>query len=612
MGRSILIVGVIGAVIAIAMMRGSTKDTSSTTQTVTQDPGTRTRTSIHQTANEGHEAAKQRLRTQAVRRLRHALVRMAQDRQENTVPTRPIGEPSTVHNRQYLENRNETQTRVVHPSVPLSQQMHLGQQRRTLSRHGSNPRWERRKLGQSGTGKWHSALEEAASAPGDVDAGAQTALDGMAISGVVRDERGDPVAGVTIVPASLTGVHTAGQVQISGPRGNFSFDSLPEGEYLLHTRTTQLYGPSSQRARTGSGSIVITLPDGNRNVRITGIVKDPDGAPLSGVRIRQVRKPYIATTHDNGQFSFVVQIKDLSGTLNIEFLSNGYRPHTVPITAVHAVERGELELHVQLESATDVVLVHGTVTDNYGEPVPTATVELHSALLQRTYKAITNMGGEFVFAQVQVGTDYLFTARSGGSYEAYSESNVEIASGDRDLSFQMRAIPNGVFQGQMVDPDGYPVPNFTLWLRNPHANKLVPVVGDSEGLFALEGIPIGPASLQTLSDPQFFVSGIEIATEQEAVRIPLDWGQHKLSGVILDADGTPVAGAEMTLRAEIGSIVRSRSMRRTRTDSRGRFVFTQLGSGPHQVTATAPEFQSERVDHMVDQSGNELVLQLAP
>jgi hypothetical protein len=138
------------------------------------------------------------------------------------------------------------------------------------------------------------------------------------------------------------------------------------------------------------------------------------------------------------------------------------------------------------------------------------------------------------------------------------------------------------------------------------------VTGDSQGRFVVDAVPEGEIVFQTRSFPELTVSGIEIsAGAAKSVRVPLDLGAHSVGGHVVDAEGAPVAGASIFLySSRIENAVQSRSRRETLVDSNGYFLFTQLGSGPHTLTAQAAGFQGTTVEHRVGMDEPTRVLQL--
>ena len=149
----------------------------------------------------------------------------------------------------------------------------------------------------------------------------------------------------------------------------------------------------------------------------------------------------------------------------------------------------------------------------------------------------------------------------------------------------------------MVDAQGYPVPYFSLWLRNEQARgKSLQVTGNADGYFEVEKFPAGSLTLQTRSSPQLRISGIRLdANSEKYVELILDWGEATLEGRISDVNGNPLASAQVNLDwRDSENAVHSRSTRKTATDNMGLFQFTRLGPGTRQLSVSADGFRNTK------------------
>jgi hypothetical protein len=138
------------------------------------------------------------------------------------------------------------------------------------------------------------------------------------------------------------------------------------------------------------------------------------------------------------------------------------------------------------------------------------------------------------------------------------------------------------------------------------------VTGDQQGQFKVDELPAGEVSFSTQSAPYFQVTGMHFTPDdQERVEIWLDLGTYPVSGYVLDANDEPLAGARVTLTWRIfQGEVQSRSRRTTATDATGFFLFTQIGSGWHELSVNASGFNPMRLDHFVS-SSDDVIVRLA-
>ena len=199
-------------------------------------------------------------------------------------------------------------------------------------------------------------------------------------------------------------------------------------------------------------------------------------------------------------------------------------------------------------------------------------------------------------------------------YKAYIEEGLEIPAEGLELPVELEPQRTSRLAGWMVDRHGNPIPQFSLWLRNTSVTvpPFVQVTGDQRGYFSVEEVPEGHLRFQTLAVPHLNVSGIALPPDTATeVQLTLDWGKYEANGYVLTAAGDPVPGAQVALLwNDDDRGIHSRSSRRTITDSKGYFLFTQLGPGLHTLTIHAPGFRSAQRDYEVRASGREVLVHL--
>jgi hypothetical protein len=117
---------------------------------------------------------------------------------------------------------------------------------------------------------------------------------------------------------------------------------------------------------------------------------------------------------------------------------------------------------------------------------------------------------------------------------------------------------------------------------------MVVVEGDSGGHFNADGVPHGTLHFASLSGPYHVIRGDPKSGDGSEFEIVVDSGGNRLAGRVLDADGRPVAGAQVDLAwVHVGDGLRSSSIRRSTSDPDGSFRFENLGPGPHRLTVRA-------------------------
>jgi hypothetical protein len=116
--------------------------------------------------------------------------------------------------------------------------------------------------------------------------------------------------------------------------------------------------------------------------------------------------------------------------------------------------------------------------------------------------------------------------------------------------------------------------------------------------------------LQTRSTPDFSFSGINVKSdESNDVRLVIDTGTYKLEGFVLDGQGQRLALATVRLTWAIEQEgIRSSSSRETVTDAAGYFLFTQLGTGTHELSVSKNGYRPIRQNAQVNAKSQDFVL----
>jgi hypothetical protein len=433
----------------------------------------------------------------------------------------------------------------------------------------------------------------------------------LALGGWVLDRDGNAVAGIPVgarlrrLLASLDAGSMAGppseQRADTDAAGRFTFQDLPDGEYELRTDQTELYEKTTAVVRAGVDSAVLVVESrSGRTLFVHGIVESTRGGPLAGVRIDVAGQPALATASDEaGRYGLRVPASERLREAALRFVRSGYREVRLP---VGSGEAADVVRDVRLEPAGELASVSGVLTGDDGPPVVRASVQLYSEERGRRYQAVSDADGRFLLAGVEESDDYRLWVHPARGYRDYIRDGVEVRGRGPALDLKLESLGMASLRGSMVDPEGRPLPGFTLWLRTAYgASGSTAVMGDAQGRFATGDLPEGPVALETRAAPQLGVTGITLTsgTPREVV-IPLDVGSYRVEGTLRAENGAPVGGARVSLhwlRADGG--LGSRSFRETTSDVTGYFLFTQLGAGVHTLSATAAGFRSVRLDQPV-------------
>ncbi|MHC5062978.1 MAG: hypothetical protein ACYTG5_03270 [Planctomycetota bacterium] len=358
-----------------------------------------------------------------------------------------------------------------------------------------------------------------------------------------------------------------------------------------------------------------------------------DGSPVEGALVigRDSRRVELCRTHTNigGRFLF----EDLQpGLLTVEITPRDAAPP--------ASKR--IELHAGLRSQLDLVLeggvrIYGVVSDSQGNPIAGARVGL-GASFQRS--VLTDVDGKYEMFGIGGAR-----RRDLGDIRARAEGhgNERIRLGDAELAEDTRLDfvlhPARIATGRVVDRAGAPIEGVYVAgvgsksVAGESRSDWESTVTGSDGRFELR-------SLHLLIDHQLFLRKDGYGTRvydfpaDEGERERIDYGDlvmhpgGRIEGILRAQTGTPLPDHLVKLRGANEDLGRFRretealkgtwvtSVRHSRTDTHGRFHFTDLPGGELKVTATVrgrPGSNAEEIVKLpegVEVAGVELTLDL--
>jgi hypothetical protein len=319
-------------------------------------------------------------------------------------------------------------------------------------------------------------------------------------------------------------------------------------------------------------------------------------------------------TNGDGFYELTLEVSRSKPAYTLQFVREGYREKRSVLELQEMEKSGKIRVDAELEPIQELVEVSATVNNREGKPVPGESVQLYSEAARQRYTAVSDSNGEVWFEEVETSFDYSLSVHPSDSYRDFSIQGVEITLAGADLEIVLEPLALGSLTGQMVDPEGKPVPEFSLWLRNPDAinQPVLPVTGDQQGFFEVDQVEEGALIFETHSSPLYSISGIHLsAGEEKDIRLVLDWGNHQVAGLVLDDWGAPVTASELfvsSLRRDSG--MRTHAVRRAITDEEGYFLFTQVGPGYHTIRVDVPGFSETVLDHDVRRDNTDVVIRL--
>ena len=236
-------------------------------------------------------------------------------------------------------------------------------------------------------------------------------------------------------------------------------------------------------------------------------------------------------------------------------------------------------------------------------PAPMLTVNLSTADVTVATTRTSGDTGWFRVDGPGAGSYRLSLELPDGFYVDGSSREVTLLDARGCANVDAVMYEDGHVNGRVVDAGGRPVAGLTLELGPPNGSAGRRTVTDRDGRYELTKIPAGRFLLSVPADrrqaSRLFFPGADVATT--ASRIALTAGERKrledfripskhayvpVSGVVLDADGTPAEGARVFLKG-VGDDDRIVS-EPVVADFMGRFVIAARAGAEYGLFAERP------------------------
>lgn len=439
-----------------------------------------------------------------------------------------------------------------------------------------------------------------------------------AVTGTVRDQGGQPIAGAQVC-AKLQDRDLA-QTERHPPQcattredGTYRIEGLLGAEHYLHA-SAHGFLPARYESRSGiqsrldarmdlvAGStregIDFVLEAGG--VEIKGVVKDLAGGEIEGAWVssgdgwRGGKGSAFTRSDAEGRFSLWVEPPNVQVAAVAEGYARGSREAAVPGTFV--------ELFLTPES----VVVGKVVWADSGKPVAGARVTAGGGGGRSMMIMLMGGGSGAVFSE-EDGT-FRLEGLEPGAYKlsavsdeltGMSEQKVHVGLGQTSEPVVVRVHPAFAVRGTVLVDAKTPCSNASVRLKGKERKDEShrSGAGHDDGTILIKGVL--PGTYEVTVSCSGFVSedaypDVVIA---DASLGGLEWSVHAgrtIRGVVLDADGKPVEGANVSARGKATTDPRARLGRSwsERSEPDGSFVVDALLPGTYELSARHDQLPS--------------------
>jgi len=384
--------------------------------------------------------------------------------------------------------------------------------------------------------------------------------------------------------------------------------------------------PSATSLSRSSPQAVVLQQDheeqtGSRLIEIFGRVVDQQQQPIEGVLITEERYFFNTRSDARGNYRILLDMPRHRAPA-LHFLRHGFSGKRVKPDKTKLQLKPVVELNLALDDNPDSVRLSGWVGNDAGVALEAVRVELTALETgngDNFYLTVfTDAYGNFSLEGAGAGERYRLSVKPAPEYQGYQDNDFVVSPNPQQINIVLNSLKLVDIDGMILNPESAPIPNFELQVRNVttgiHTRK---IVSDASGFFSLKDFPLGAISLTShlaSSGAEYFkISGLTLSNDEyRNLVLIVDKGNHHLSGWVSDENGTGVAKAMVTMTAKLqdGSIEYF-SYRSQSTDRAGRFAFSNVGGGEHQLSVYANGFDNHDLVHHFDVQSDEIQLSLS-
>ena len=453
----------------------------------------------------------------------------------------------------------------------------------------------------------------------DIDALEFRLTRGRNIACRVVDTAGKPVVGGwTVIKPLPENSRYSVWLEDTDEQGEFQVPNVPKNDVKLTVGKEGYITVRGFVVTPSERKVVVTM---KRALRMRGTVTDAEsGIPIPNFEVAVVRivgdRSFIGNTMSFDKGTYELKLDEVrSDALQLKVSAVGYEPaysKDIPIDEVQRVidfkltkdslfdtKGGQLE-HGQMRP-TGPRRITGVVRDEKGKLVSGAAVSTRPSLAG---EVISNAEGVFTFTTRRTSSSLggMVSSRALGSRK--ETTHLLVRHKDRNLAaaveldedadnLDIKLAPGVILSGKVVDVEGKGIADAEISLalvisRAGYSNREATKI-NAEGRYEIRAVPSGYKYFVAASAEGYGQQYVNLDTaEADDGRMDLEplvlmVANLSVSGMVVDADGKPVANADVRAsgRRQPGHF----SFRGVRTDTQGRFRIEGVCAARLQVRA---------------------------
>ncbi|MEN6460944.1 MAG: carboxypeptidase-like regulatory domain-containing protein, partial [Syntrophomonas sp.] len=415
---------------------------------------------------------------------------------------------------------------------------------------------------------------------------------GGTISGQVLDDNGQAANNIRVNVHSKD--YSIYESAYTDATGCYTISDLPSGIYIVTVDTDGWVKedyPSNVNvtAPENTGNINFSLEKGGS---ISGQVLDENGQALQNIWISAHTLDYdfydsISTTATGHYTIPNLPSKTYEVTVNADkWVSQDY-PSYINVTVLQ--ETGNVNFNLEKGGS-----ISGQVLDGNGQPVNHAWVEAENSDYSIYESSDTDEEGHYVIPNLPGGLYKIRVDAEGWANKVYAD-NISVTALSHTASTNLVLEPGGSISGRVVDSQGVPVNNISMWANSENGESWNAAETNANGEYTISDLASGVYDVEVDEEDgngfaRIYKSDISVSVSNDTPNINFNLvPAGSISGRIVNSQGNPILDGWVWAESTA-----SGSYNGAHTDANGDYCITNLASGSYEVTARAEGWQRQQ------------------